>query len=230
MTKQPFSILNPIIVTKDTNGKLIIVDGQYRVEVAKMMGLEIEYIEIDRFDDIEEIQSIQKEQKIKLEKFFVDNDIDGLTQILWSSSNDKIEKFIQFKHLYIQPEHYWQGLRSCYDHSNNNHHLLDQIKALFNTNKPNRNSMMTHKELKFLNSLDDKITIYRGMSQIEADNKKYGLSWTLDKAIAEKFANGYIHNYNSYRLDKTVVELVIDKKDVVAYFDGREEKEIIYIS
>jgi hypothetical protein len=48
---------------------------------------------------------------------------------------------------------------------------------------------MDVEELILLKKLPNQITIYRGGSKTEEKTKKYVVSWTLDKKIAEKFAN-----------------------------------------
>jgi hypothetical protein len=62
----------------------------------------------------------------------------------------------------------------------------------------------------------------------EAKSEDYGVSWTLDKSIAEFFANSFLHNYDTYHLEKTLVELKVKKTDIIAYFNSKES-EIIYI-
>jgi len=50
---------------------------------------------------------------------------------------------------------------------------------------------------------------------------KYGFSWTIDKRIADWFANRY-EDKESY-----VYECTVDKKDILCYLDIRNEKEVI---
>jgi hypothetical protein len=85
---------------------------------------------------------------------------------------------------------------------------------------------MDNKELKLLSKLPNEITIYRWGSKTELKTKKFGVSWTFDKNIAENFAN-----VKSIRDKKemVVIEKIISKKDVVAYLISRKEEEIIYI-
>ena len=64
---------------------------------------------------------------------------------------------------------------------------------------------------------------------IESKSGNHGISWTLKQDVAEFFAHAYIRNHATCGLKKTVTELVINKKDVIAFFNGREEFEIIYI-
>ena len=66
--------------------------------------------------------------------------------------------------------------------------------------------------------LPDKVLIYRG-----ADNPEYeyGFSWTLDKNIAIWFANRH-EDRKPY-----VYECTVDKRDLICYFEIRNEKEVI---
>jgi hypothetical protein len=78
---------------------------------------------------------------------------------------------------------------------------------------------MTEEELTTMESLDDTVTIFRGcVKNLNED----GLSWTLDRERAEWFAN---------RFDQKgiVIEKAIGKEEIVAYFSGRGEQEIIVI-
>ena len=85
---------------------------------------------------------------------------------------------------------------------------------------------MSEEERQFLAQLPESITIYRGGSLAEHKSKKYGISWSLGKKIAEQFADVKVI------IDKKemmVIEKQINKADVIAYFNERQEEEIIYI-
>lgn len=86
--------------------------------------------------------------------------------------------------------------------------------------KANKNLLMTKEELDFYNSLSDTepIEIYRGVGH---NRKPYGLSWTVKKETAEWFAkrwgNKYAYMFKTY----------CTKEDVLAYFNGRNENELV---
>lgn len=92
-----------------------------------------------------------------------------------------------------------------------------------------KEKLMTTEELEILKNLPDKVTIYRGMTVEESTKEHQGVSWTLDKKVAEFFAYQYIRNPSTADKPKTVVEKVIDKSEIVAVFWGRGEQEIIYM-
>lgn len=83
--------------------------------------------------------------------------------------------------------------------------------------KSDKNILMSKDELEAYNKLEDKITIYRG---VKPKAKVRALSWTTDKKVAKWFADRYEKNGKVYNA-------VIDKKDVLAYFLGRNEYEVV---
>lgn len=63
------------------------------------------------------------------------------------------------------------------------------------------------------------VTIYRGVKV----NNYRGLSWTVDKSVAEWFVRRFRHNE-----DKCYVFTgTINKKDILALFSSRNEKEVV---
>jgi hypothetical protein len=130
---------------------------------------------------------------------------------------------------WLNKRNYWYALRSAYEMSDNLFDHKDSIKNAFLKQEPCRNFLMTKAERKFVKQLPERIVIYRGMSLKELRTKDYGVSWTLKKEQAEYFAYTYPRNFNTAHLKKTVHKLEINKKDVIAFLEGREEYEIIYI-
>ena len=82
-----------------------------------------------------------------------------------------------------------------------------------------KKSLMTEEDYKRWESLDDTLTVYRGVTSHNAKNIK-ALSWTLDEKTAEWFAHRFDEN-------GTVYEAQIHKKDVYAYCGERRESEVI---
>lgn len=83
--------------------------------------------------------------------------------------------------------------------------------------KSDKNILMSNDELEAYNKLDDLVTVYRG---VKPGAKVKALSWTTDKKVAKWFADRYEKNGKVYMA-------VIDKKDVLAYFLGRNEYEVV---
>ena len=130
----------------------------------------------------------------------------------------------------IRGKTYWYALRTAYESSDNLYLLRDDVKASFLRNEPEREFLMTPKEIEFLKKLPERISIYRGMTEAELKHNSFGCSWTLKKEVAEFFAFTNSRNLATSNLKKTVHELTIDKNEVIAFFNGRKEFEIIYIN
>lgn len=116
-----------------------------------------------------------------------------------------------------------------YSSCDNLYYYRGVVRKAFTYASLRKERLMTTEELEFLKNLPDKVTIYRGMTVEESTKEHQGVSWTLDKKVAEFFAYQYIRNQSTAKKPKTVVEKVIDKSEIIAVFLGREEQEIIYI-
>ena len=68
-----------------------------------------------------------------------------------------------------------------------------------------------------LEDLPETITVYRGLQRNASTE---ALSWTLDKNVAEWFANRFDNNGE-------VIKATINKKYIFAYINGRGEKEVV---
>ena len=79
--------------------------------------------------------------------------------------------------------------------------------------------LMDQGERKKLAELEDTVTIYRGVTSLNADNIR-SMSWTLDKSVAKWFAYRFKEN-------GTVYEAEINKKHILALFIGRNESEVV---
>lgn len=79
--------------------------------------------------------------------------------------------------------------------------------------------LMDEEEYELFRSLDDVVTVYRGVTSYNAENVK-ALSWTLNRDIAEWFA----HRFGE---QGTVYEAQIPKEHICAVFMGRNEAEVI---
>ena len=79
--------------------------------------------------------------------------------------------------------------------------------------------LMDTEELEQLHGLADTVTIYRGVRSSRPGNVE-ALSWTLNKKTAEWFA----HRFGR---DGTVYEAQIDRDQILAVFNSRNEAEVI---
>ena len=92
-----------------------------------------------------------------------------------------------------------------------------ELLALFHSVPPEL--LMDEEEYAVYQSLEDPVTVYRGVTSYNAKNIK-ALSWTLDRDTAEWFA---------YRFGEegTVYEAQIQKEHILAFFNGRNESEVV---
>lgn len=79
--------------------------------------------------------------------------------------------------------------------------------------------LMDGEEREMIDSFDDTVKIYRGVTSYNAKNIK-ALSWTTDYKTAEWFA----HRFGE---EGTVYEAEIGKEHILAFFSGRNESEVI---
>lgn len=91
--------------------------------------------------------------------------------------------------------------------------LVDMFK------KADQSILMDGEEREMFDSFDDTVTIYRGVTSYNAKNIK-ALSWTTDYQTAEWFA----HRFGE---EGTVYEAQISKEHILAFFNGRNESEVI---
>ena len=227
-----YPFLNPIIATNDNK----IIDGQHRLSVCERMNVPLRFINIgfsshdlDKPECLQLIREIQKSQRRVLEQYFKKYDIGYQKQLIWCSSEDRFEKFYGLKDKFIAKGNYWETLAKNYRLCNNTYRFKQELKEVFSINVPGKEILLSGKAKEILDNLPEQVTIYRGMSVAENETGDYGISWTLDKKVAEKFAFDYIHNYDTNGQEHIVKEIVIEKSKIVAYFDERNEQEVIYI-
>lgn len=105
------------------------------------------------------------------------------------------------------------------DENANNNSVVDIEDILGFFKKAQKVYLMNEEELEKYKKLPQKVTIYRGVTDYNRDNDK-ALSWTLSKKKAEWFA----HRFDE---DGDVIKKEVDKKDIYAYFNSRDEDEVI---
>ena len=143
--------------------------------------------------------------------------------LLFSETSDRIKIFKTYSPE-MDDKTYWEELRLAYqmqDYKKLNHKLL---ASLFLSDRSAKENISSKIEQTILNSLPPKVTIYRVCYLEEIKTKKYGISWTLDKSVADFFANRL-----TKKVAGQVATLIIPKDRIIAYFKDRKEEEIIYI-
>jgi hypothetical protein len=136
----------------------------------------------------------------------------------------RINAFVFFTDTYkVRDKDYWEMLRDIWVDSENIWQNKNLFKKLLSSKRKSSEYFMNASENIFFDKLPEEFTIYRGYHE---NKNKNGFSYTLDKDKAEWFslrfsdANRYVPN---------IKEIVVKKKDVFAYIDSRDEKEIIYL-
>lgn len=157
---------------------------------------------------------------------------DQVDKVLFGALCDSYGRFERFTEIAtkLKGENYWHGLSGAYQFSDDLFPYKKEVKLAFRSKKPKRKCLMTPKEQGFLRNLPQRIVIYRGMTEQEYESGDLGVSWTLNRSVAEKFATKYPRNHATAHLKKMVHKITIDKKEVIAFFnEERSEEEIIYL-
>lgn len=229
--KLPFPI-NPLILINNDS----LLDGQHRYKVCTSMNLPFKYMKLDcNTEDLytekfkTQFTEIINKQEQVFDEAMKKYNVPPEEIVLLTSSFFRIRKFYQYKE-HFKGEKYWNTLLHSYQTSDNNRHNQTILKELFNSDEPGKDSIMTFEERKFLKNLPDEVTIYRGMTVEEQQSGDFGISWTLDKKVGEKFINSYWRNLDTNHIaERTVHELNIKKEKIIAVLLSRNELEVIYL-
>lgn len=133
----------------------------------------------------------------------------------------RLEAFASIAHKIKDSKVYWDILGDIWVDSENIWQNKDVWKY-FLENGPERNKeyFMSMEDREVFKSLPDKITVYRGY---QPRKNKGGFSYTLSKEKAEWFAK-------RFGKDGKVITREVNKKDVFAYKNSRNEQEIIILN
>lgn len=116
---------------------------------------------------------------------------------------------------------YWRLLGDIWTDSENVWQNEDLWRINLTTPWPGRHHMMTDDERgELAECLDDPIPVYRGFCRVGRDQ---GLSWTHNLVVAKFFARRFAMNGET----QYIAAGQVAKKDVIAYFTGRSEYEIV---
>lgn len=88
--------------------------------------------------------------------------------------------------------------------------------------RKNRHLIFSPENQSAFDALPDIVCIWRGHS-----GSQFGMSWTTDKAVAEKFARRF--GQPSKKLGAKVTEGECYKKDILAFFTDRDESEVVVL-
>jgi len=129
--------------------------------------------------------------------------------------------FLKFSQPYLSEQDFGQILSSAWilNESPNNDANMTRRELLSAFRSVSPEYLMDEDELRQYQELEDRVTVYRGVTSHNAKNIK-ALSWTLNRETAEWFA----HRFGE---DGTVYEAQINKKHICALCTRRNESEVI---
>lgn len=114
---------------------------------------------------------------------------------------------------------FWELFGDCYrqmEFLSDESDLLERLTAL---QRPGRESMMDDAERDALKAMPETITVYRGYQK---PKYRLGWSWTIDNKQARWFAQRFQSPGSGF-----IVSGKVRKSDVIAYWTGRNESEIL---
>jgi hypothetical protein len=124
------------------------------------------------------------------------------------------------KHLRKTPSEFWKLVGRVWIDTENAHQHPKKWRQLWGEPIEGRRACMSEEEIRFLDTLPEQIEIWRGTSH---KRSLAGLAWTLDREKAVWFAQRFCSESRAPLLAKGIVE----KRDVLAYFEKRDEREIL---
>ena len=131
--------------------------------------------------------------------------------------------FLKFAKPYLSKQDFDKALAETWISSENPNQdanvPISQFIRWFNA--ANKNTIMTKEDHAYYDSLPDTVDIYRGVAVGRAD--KDGLSWTHNPDTAKWFA----HRFDTDSQQGYVLHAQISKSDIFAYFNTRNEDELV---
>lgn len=120
----------------------------------------------------------------------------------------------------IKDREYWELVASAWTDSENIWQNRQDWQRLWRVKRPCRLYVMDDDERAFFASLPMNMTVYRGVHG-KTKRTLRGMSWTLSWEKAEWFAKRY------KREEPLILTAHVKKENVLAYFGGRNEREIV---
>ena len=134
----------------------------------------------------------------------------------------RLEEFIKIDNHLIDGE-YWNIAGWLWEDTENQWQNLSEWQEVLSSERGQKECFMDQDEQKFLKSMPDEVEIYRGC--FEGINDE-GLSWTLDKSIAEMFSQ-HRHFKRKDDWESVILSQTVSKEDIFAVKLGRKESEVI---
>ncbi len=131
--------------------------------------------------------------KRKSDKATLSNKEKEILQDIFWICVDSYNRFPTFWELrnFLADAQYWYALGITYPLSDNLYSYRREVRKAFRSKHKGREFLMNGWERRMLARLPDEVRIYRAMTKEEASGNRFGLSWTLDKEVAEFFRDTY---------------------------------------
>ena len=124
----------------------------------------------------------------------------------------------------INDREFWKLVSSIWIDSENIHQHLVEWIGIWSSDREFRETVMDEDDIEAFTKLPESFPIWRGAGHRRVAE---GLSWTTDKAKATWFAHRFA---SSRRHDAAfLAQGVVHRGDVLAYFIGRNESEIVVL-
>ena len=178
-----------------------------------------EMAELVRYHDTQDMQRGIREAMRMAEPLSADNVEHLLCK--YANTRTRWDFFTQIASTFeMTADAYATGLRSAYTtgQPQNRYDALRCFHAVRDKRK-----LMNAAELRTLQDMPARFTIYRGCSIDEYNSHVYGSSWTTERSVADFFA----WRFDKQDSSRCVVSCMIDKERVLAYFAERREHEVV---
>lgn len=168
---------------------------------------------VNILEDLNSLNNIQTQYEKRI------RNTDSLNTIFYMIRKSYRLTFLKFTKQYLSRKDFSRLLSSAWINSENpNSDINVSLKTLISWYKyADKITLMNEKEYNFYLSLPDSFMIYRGISK---SGKTKGLSQTIDLEKAKWFANRFNRN-------GCVKTAIVNKKNVLAYFNSRDENEVV---
>jgi len=208
------------------------VDEKKKLKILKQLNKSISETDPKIIDELPDVMlGFSRFQELgnnflRANSFFIQGGKESFDSLVMSTPKSKLVKLFKKFEKTFSDEEYWDNLGYVYTIQDYEYNNYDLYKELFSSTRACKDKLMSPEDFNFFTSLPDQITIYRG-GGIREPEKGYGISWTLNIEIAEKFVRIKKH----LSAEQMVVhKLVIQKSKATAYLNNRKEEEIIYIN
>lgn len=146
----------------------------------------------------------------------------------WSSylyMHERPYRLDAFEHIegFLLPDEYWDLLGGIWTDSENIRQNEARWRRCLTAEIEGREHMMSEEEQAALaHDYDDVIPVFRGFSY---RGRERGLSWTANSVVAKWFARRFARDGEP----QYVASGHVNKSDVLAFFDGRSEYEMVVL-